>query len=118
MVEIESFVTYSEFYQFTDNEGRPYPLSIATYLLSRGERVALAGGTHMDLQDPQPINTAPMDGKVILTEWGFAKYLTRSKKWVECQPGGNAYECANEGVWPCEPKLWTKVPDWVKANFE
>lgn len=70
--------------------------------------------------EPQPIETAPKDGTVILTDCGFCKYRKITwwsgkgdGKWVECDPFGSIYECADNGPWVCEPKFWTPVPEWI-----
>ena len=70
--------------------------------------------------NPQPIDTAPKDGTVILTDCGFAKYINPNQwgspvkeGWAECDPFANIYECADSGMWYCNPKRWTSVPDWI-----
>lgn len=73
---------------------------------------------------PMPIATAPTDGTVILTDCGFVVATRRRKwlptdpdfEWVECDPSGHAYECADNGLWYCNPKLWEPVPEWVTAR--
>ncbi len=70
---------------------------------------------------PQPIETAPKDGTTVLTDCGFARYLDQKQwgspvdhgKWAECDPFGNIYECADNGPWHCNPKLWEPVPEWL-----
>lgn len=69
---------------------------------------------------PQPIDTAPRDGTVILTDCGFARFLDArrwaspiTEGWVECDPFGHIYECADNGEWYCSPKLWQPVPEWI-----
>ncbi len=71
---------------------------------------------------PQPIETAPKDGTVILTDEGFVLYLDQKRwgspvphgKWALCDPGGYVFECADNGPFLCNPKLWEPVPDWCK----
>lgn len=71
---------------------------------------------------PQPISTAPLDGTAVLTDCGFALFMVQAhwgsavpdRKWVECDPFGNPYECADNGYWTCTPKLWEPVPEWIR----
>lgn len=70
---------------------------------------------------PQPIDTAPTDGTVILTDDGFASCyfefnnLTKKteKTWLCSYPDGRGFRCADEGSYYCNPTLWTPVPDWI-----
>lgn len=70
----------------------------------------------------QNIDAAPHDGTVILTECGIVTYVTskfwmagrpvNSGRWALCSPDGNLYECADNGPFFEEPKLWTPLPVW------
>jgi hypothetical protein len=67
---------------------------------------------------PQPIQTAPKDGNPILTDCGFVRHINQNydggpARWVECDPFGNIYECADNGMWTCSPKIWEPVPEWI-----
>lgn len=72
--------------------------------------------------EPQPIETAPRDGSVILTECGFVRFLDQRRwgsavphgKWACCEPGGELFTCADEGESLCDPKRWTPVPEWIR----
>lgn len=73
--------------------------------------------------EPQPIESAPRDGTVILTDRGFARYVDQrhwgspvENGWVECSPDGSIYECADNGEWYCSPKIWTPVPTWIQEG--
>lgn len=70
---------------------------------------------------PQPISSAPRDGTVILTDYGFVMFMSQKQwgspvpngEWVECDPFGHPYHCADNGYWSCTPNLWTPVPEWI-----
>jgi hypothetical protein len=69
---------------------------------------------------PQPIETAPKDGTVILTDVGIVRWLClygycRPNNWVMCAPCGHCPECADNGYFIEEPTLWTPLPDWMKG---
>lgn len=66
---------------------------------------------------PQPIETAPKDGTTILTDCGFANWQTTWKRWVECDPNGYVYDCADNGPWECNPLVWEPVPEWVLEDY-
>lgn len=69
---------------------------------------------------PQPISTAPQDGTVIMTEEGFVRWSSTQywhrKGWVSCDPSGYEFECADNGTFPCEPKQWEPVPEWISPK--
>lgn len=63
----------------------------------------------------QPISTAPLDGTVILTDWGTCAYVDQSgwgspvrEGWwlccIGCQPN------MNEDCGPLYPKIWMPIP--------
>jgi hypothetical protein len=71
---------------------------------------------------PQSIDTAPRDGTVILTDTGFARYVDHlvwgspvRNGWVNCDPFGGIYACADEGWYYSSPKLWVPVPEWISG---
>lgn len=74
------------------------------------------------MMNPQPIESAPRDGTVILTDCGCAMYLDQcywgspvpSGRWAECSPGGTPDECADNGIFTCSPSLWVPLPEWMK----
>ena len=74
--------------------------------------------------DPVSIDTAPRDGTAILTDVGFALYMDQHNwcspvphgKWVECDPFGNPFECADNGYSVCIPTKWTPVPEWILSR--
>ena len=68
----------------------------------------------------RPISEAPTDGSVVLTDCGYAMLLlqknwgspVKNNTWVQCDPEGNIFSCADEGGYYCSPKLWTESPKW------
>jgi len=67
---------------------------------------------------PQPIETAPKDGTVILTDSGVALWNGSRwprASWIACDPQGASYECEDYGSFALEPTLWTPLPDWMKG---
>jgi hypothetical protein len=69
------------------------------------------------MNDPQPISTAPRDGTVILSDCGCVRWVSgyrRHPGWVACSPCDYVFECADEGAWSENPKLWTPLPEWMK----
>ena len=63
---------------------------------------------------PQPIETAPRNGAVILTELGFVQYDLGRRRWAECAPSGYIYTCADNGDYYCYPKYWEPIPVWME----
>lgn len=71
----------------------------------------------MDQQKIQwnDIDSAPMDGTVILTDEGTAKYADHwgiDKGWYLCTTHGDIAHCADDGyiVSSVSPKRWTYIP--------
>lgn len=70
---------------------------------------------------PQPIETAPKDGTVILTDCGFVRWIgggywgraPQDGKWVACTPCDYVYTCADSGEWTESPKFWEPIPAWI-----
>lgn len=75
------------------------------------------------LNNPQPIDTAPKDGTVILTDCGLVKSTNmiqlasrgEEQVWVLCTSNGNIYEDSDYGPITESPKLWIALPAWVKG---
>jgi hypothetical protein len=71
----------------------------------------------------QPIDTAPKDGTVILTNDGICKYRLKNspwapkgiEQWLACYYDGNPFTCVEEGPWECSPTYWMALPPLPKA---
>lgn len=68
---------------------------------------------------PQPIDTAPKDGTLILTDMGFARwspYWNSGLYWYECDSGGDILrdEYGTPRGEIC-PALWCPLPEWMKG---
>jgi hypothetical protein len=69
----------------------------------------------------QPIETAPKDGTVVLTEEGLAVYID-PKRWASpveegwqlCYEGGNPFHDSDDGWEPfrINPKWWMPIPEF------
>ena len=57
----------------------------------------------------QPIETAPKDGTVILTDDGTAMFDSAGR-WVACGTSGYPYSCVDNGVYDLEPTVWMPLP--------
>ena len=66
-----------------------------------------------------PIDTAPKDGTVVLTDEGTSRYVDQrqwgspvTNGWYLCTSGGDIPVCADEGmaVSAISPKVWTRLP--------
>lgn len=73
------------------------------------------------MNKPQPIETAPTDGTIILTDQGVAMYIDRrfwgsptKDGWALCDRSGNAYDCADNGTYYLDPEVWVPLPRWMK----
>lgn len=61
------------------------------------------------MSKPQPIETAPRDGTVILTDFGFVKFRSH-------HPAGQKYwmRAENGEWWCCSPLYWIPIPHWMR----
>jgi hypothetical protein len=63
-----------------------------------------------DVNDPQPIKTAPKDGTPILSNLGVIF-------WVKLESGNGFWLFQDhETEWGLVPTLWVPVPDWMKSE--
>lgn len=65
---------------------------------------------------PQPIDTAPRDGTVILTDCGIAALFDADsihEHWLLCSSNGMLLD-GDEDAFECEPEWWAPLPAWVK----
>lgn len=67
----------------------------------------------------QPIDTAPKDGTVILTDEGICIWRNRSSyfvnptgDWCHCDSYGAAFICADDGPFWAAPKVWIPLPKY------
>lgn len=86
--------------------------------------------------DLMPIETAPHDGTIILTENGTCRWVHHSElsktachrwangawqkftegQWIFCAANGFVFQCQENGCWFTEPKQWMPLPHWMKSN--
>ena len=72
----------------------------------------------------QPIETAPKDGTVVLTDCGTAKFWTAwgrlmvNDVWMACSYQGDPYDCAYFGEFKVDPNRWMPLPDLSKSNTD
>jgi hypothetical protein len=63
-----------------------------------------------DVNDPQPIETAPKDGTAILSDLGVIY-------WMDLENGNGFWLFReHETEWDLVPRLWVPVPDWMKSE--
>jgi hypothetical protein len=76
----------------------------------------------MEQNEPQPIESAPRDGTVILTNDGVATYVDPknwgspvTKGWYTCTTQGDIPSCADYGmsISGISPTHWMPLPDWM-----
>ncbi len=75
----------------------------------------------MSTTTPKPINTAPRDGRSILSDCGIVRLMNQEQwgspvphgNWVLCYPDGNIISDSDNGPEICTPKLWVPLPKWI-----
>lgn len=63
----------------------------------------------------QPIDTAPKDGTVVLTNEGLVKWSDKLRwgrpiGWIACDVDGCPFRCCEEGPWEMSPNWWMVMP--------
>lgn len=69
----------------------------------------------------KPIASAPMDGTVILSDVGCVMYVDQAqwgspkkRGWRYCDSRGDIFNCADNGDYSAEPKVWAHLPAFMK----
>lgn len=81
------------------------------------------------MNKPQPIDTAPTDGTVILTDAGIVCAWTNPNwdkvEWMRCTPQGDELSPADYDSplhmfdatpYNPQPTLWVPLPDWINEQ--
>jgi len=65
------------------------------------------------VSEPQPIETAPRDGTIILTDAGVCQ--SSRNGWIACTVDGwDLCNSSEQSASKQSPTLWTPLPDWMK----
>lgn len=62
----------------------------------------------------QPIDTAPRSEGPLLTDCGiavFQPYWNSRPEWALCDYYGDPFDCADNGLFYCNPKIWQPLPE-------